>query len=217
MCKLAWQVKRSGHCNGGGVTAIRCGGQQLRSAGVSLVMGAIFHMAPIWRSGPEGGAGNCTGWHLDVCNLPSPPASTLLTGNGRSFSSLSACLVYQSALSHRLVVPGDDGPSGARGSALEKRAGCSSISQLLDNQEDIYQCPKSNFELTDRHTHVTCHTDEWRLTAARPTLSVLKGVLNPLMAQWSDREQETKRLQRSSKRSRHLVVLGPQINKRRGL
>lgn len=76
--------------------------------------------------------------------------------------------------------------------------------------------PKSNFELTDRHTHVTCHTDEWRLTAARPTLSVLKGVLNPLMAQWSDREQETKRLQRSSGRSRHLVALGPKINKRGG-
>lgn len=43
-CKRAWQVKRSGHCNGG-VTAIRCGGQQLGSAGVRLVMGAIFHKA----------------------------------------------------------------------------------------------------------------------------------------------------------------------------
>lgn len=58
--------------------------------------------------------------HLNVCNL-SPSQLLLLTGNGRSFSSLSGCLVYHS----RLV---DTSPSHeTRGRVQVMWANCSSI------------------------------------------------------------------------------------------
>lgn len=118
--------------------------------------------------------------------VTSPLRRPLLTGNGRSFSSLSGLLVYQSALS--------PASSSLETPALAEREGvlwrCGRTALQSHSSSTIrntsISVPKSNFELSDRHTHVTCHIDESWLTTARPTLSVLKGVLNPLMAQQSD-------------------------------
>lgn len=127
-----------------------------------------------------------------------PSHRPLLTGTGRSFSSLSGCLVYQSALSPV--------SSSLETKALAERGGAfwrcgrtalqSRSSSTIRNTS--ISVPKSNFELTDRHTRVPCHIDGWRPTAARPTLSALKGVLNPLMARQFDTEREARRPQRSS-------------------
>lgn len=139
---------------------------------------------------------NCTRWHVDVCDpsLTSPPLD-------RDWQVLLISLwlprISVGTLA-RLVVPGDEGPSGARGAlwrcgrtALQSR----SSSTIRNTSISV---PKSNFELTDRHTRVPCHIDGWRPTAARPTLSALKGVLNPLMARQFDTEREARRPQRSS-------------------
>lgn len=129
--------------------------------------------------------------------VTSPSRRPLLTGNGRSFSSLSGCLVYQSVLSP--VSSSPETKALAEREALWRcgRTALQSRSASTIRNTSI-SVPKSNFELTDRHTHVTCHIDESRPTAARPTSSVLKGVLNPLMAQQCDTEQETRGLQRPS-------------------
>lgn len=116
--------------------------------------------------------------------------SPLSTGNGRSFSSLSGCLVYHSALS-----PGSSSPEtearAEREGAL-RRCGRSALQSSSSStiRNTSITLPKSNFELTDRHTHVTCDIDEWRPTAARPALSALKGVLNPLTPQQSDTHRD---------------------------
>lgn len=147
--------------------------------------------------------------------VTSPSRRPLLTGNGRSFSSFSGFLVYQSALSpvlsslETMALPERERALWRCGqTALQSR----SSSTIRNTSINV---PKSNFELNNRHTHVTRHIDESRLTAAPPTLSVLKGVLNPLMAQQSDTEQETAAVLWKPRRSGRLVALGPKINKRR--
>lgn len=160
-----------------GVTPIRCGGQQLRSDGVMLVMGAIFHKALL--------ALGAKGWgsELHWMCVTSPWRRPLLTGNGSSFSSLSGCLVHQSALSPVWLSPETMALAEREGARWRcGRTALQSRSSATIRNTSI-SLAQSNFELTDRHTHVSCHTDELRLIAARPTLSVLKGVFNRLMAQ----------------------------------
>lgn len=124
------------------------GGQQLGSAGVRLVMEAIFHKALL--AGLEGGVVNCTGglWMCVTC----PSCYPLLTGNGRSFSSLFGCLVYQTELSPISSSPETMALAEQEGALWRcRRTALQSRSSSTIRSTSI-SVPKSNFELTARHT-----------------------------------------------------------------